>query len=225
VGSNPVGSAQADAGAFAIGPQIDAGVPVGSSTRADASTPEGGTQFSACPPPPDAGGCPPPPDGGLEPYQSAASGTITGPNLNATLCNAAAYVEVAPGTSPPNELLFDLYSSGCTTETTFQAPPGAAYPELSVLLLVSTPTPGVYSITGGCGFSSFLYSLPIPPGIDCEGGSPQAASDCVGDSQTVEGSWTLTLTSVTPYEGDAGFSNSECRQFQALDRSDPIWPQ
>ena len=73
----------------------------------------------------------------------------------------------------------------------------------------------------------------MPPGVDCDGGVPptcppgcatacssagclpctpsapsvsynaQASSDCLGDPQTVMGSWTVNLTSVVP-SGDAG---------------------
>jgi hypothetical protein len=50
-------------------------------------------------------------------------------------------------------------------------------------------------------------------GLGCEPCTPQqpevdygasAASDCLGDTQPVAGSWTVTLTSVVPYEDDAG---------------------
>jgi hypothetical protein len=90
-----------------------------------------------------------------------------------------------------------------------------------------------------CGSMLFSYSLPVPADVNCEGmtgpGCPmgctsacsgfgcepctaqrpevdysaQAASDCLGDTQTVGGSWTLTLTSVVPYKGGGAGSDSE----------------
>ena len=81
---------------------------------------------------------------------------------------------------------------------------------------------------GTCGSGAFTYYLPVPAGLDCDAGvapncpngcssecsgfgcepcTPQppsvsytakAAGDCLGTQQTPSGSWTLTLTSVTP---------------------------
>ncbi len=85
-----------------------------------------------------------------------------------------------------------------------------------------------------CGFLGFSYGLPIPASVDCDGGTPPSCSpgcssvcsgqgcepcaptqpqafyganaptDCLGDSQVITGSWTLTLTSVSRFTGDAG---------------------
>jgi hypothetical protein len=184
------------------------------------------------------GTCPPPLDGGLGPSQSAASGTVTGSNLDVAICNAGAYIYLASATTPPDDRLFMLDSHEGYTLTTFQAPAGANAPVLNASILVSTPSPGVYrsSDSASCGFVDFEYDLPIPPGVDCSDGAPptcspgcaavcsglgcgscmpsppivgyqaQAPSDCLGSSQTVLGSWTLTVTSVTPYATDAGSS-------------------
>jgi hypothetical protein len=188
----------------------------------------------------DGGTCPPPVDGGLGPAQSAAGGTVTGPNLDATICNAGAYIYLSSATTPPGDHLFMLDSREGYTLTTFQAPPGANAPLLNASVLVSTPSPGVYrsSDSAACGFVDFEYDLPIPPGVECSDGAPptcspgcaalcsglgcgscmpsppnvgyqaQAPSDCLGSPQTVLGSWTLTLTSVTPYTTDAGSSSA-----------------
>jgi hypothetical protein len=60
----------------------------------------------------------------------------------------------------------------------------------------------------GCELSGPLSALTctaIEPEITY---AALASSDCVGDSTTPEGSWTLTLTSVVPYAQDAGVSDS-----------------
>jgi hypothetical protein len=86
---------------------------------------------------------------------------------------------------------------------------------------------------GPCGGLVFSYDLPVPPSVDCEGGAPPSCppgcttvcsgfgcepcspaapedsyetygtTDCLGDTQTTQGSWTATLTSVVPYSGPA----------------------
>lgn len=64
---------------------------------------------------------------------------------------------------------------------------------------------------------TFSYLLTLPPGADCEGGAgpdcpaegdygANASTDCLGDAQTVAGSWSVNLTSVVPFDGDAGGS-------------------
>jgi hypothetical protein len=84
-----------------------------------------------------------------------------------------------------------------------------------------------------CGSLTFCTYLPVPASVDCDGGTPSACpagcalegpimgpsctpvtpeecysaggvSGCASDAQTPEGSWTLTLTSVTPYNGATG---------------------
>ena len=85
-----------------------------------------------------------------------------------------------------------------------------------------------------CGGIDFGYALPIPAGVDCqgmtgpscpagctsacalscspctaqqpeEGFEAEDTSDCLGETETPTGSWTLTLTSVTPSTGNEGY--------------------
>jgi hypothetical protein len=84
-----------------------------------------------------------------------------------------------------------------------------------------------------CGGLVFSYDLPVPPSVDCDGGVPGScptgctsacsgfgcspcvpvapqvgyetygSTDCLGNTQTTQGSWTATLTSVVPNGGSA----------------------
>jgi hypothetical protein len=199
------------------------------STTGDGGEPTDGTVPGDAGTPAPVGDCGPPASG-LNAYASAASGTIAASGVSVSICNAEAYVFLSRYTTPPGDYLFNLASIDNATSFEFAGDAGAANGLLSGMVLVSAPGPGTYTSTGtsSCGFLGFSYSLPLPPGIDCEGGvapdcppgcgsacsgqgclpcSPMqpevfyqanAPSDCLGDSQNVTGSWSLTLTSVAP---------------------------
>lgn len=129
-------------------------------------------------------------DAGLPPYGSPAGATITGPDLGATVCTGTD-VYLSTYISPANRLLLELGTAGVTT---FQTPAGAVDGALTMMVSVGT-TPGVYTSgePAACGFVAFTYALGAPLTYRAA-----AASNCL-EGQNVEGSWTLSLTSIVPY--------------------------
>jgi hypothetical protein len=149
-----------------------------------------------------------------EPYVSGATGTVTGSSAEASVCDASTYL--FPTSSGQYALFLDSSTVGTIT---FQSPAGAHEGLLTGTLWVGSPSPGAHasSDSASCGSLSFSYLLTVPPGFACEGGSgaecavegdygASAPSDCTGGTQTVAGSWTVTLTSVVPLAGDGGSS-------------------
>jgi hypothetical protein len=203
----------------------------------DAATPGDAVARDASVPAPPS--CPPAHQG-LQPYETTASGTITGAGLSGVFCNATADIFLSAHTTPAGQLLLQL-NSGEALTASFSSPKVASHAEIVGMISVSAASPGVYksSDSEACGSVLFSYSLPVPADVNCEGKkgpscpmgcssacsgfgcepctpqqpevnySAQVASDCLGETQTVEGSWTLTLTSVVPYEGGGAGSDSE----------------
>jgi hypothetical protein len=219
------------------------GTTIGSETG-DASTPgDAVARDGSVPVPPS---CPPAHEG-LQPYDTAASGTITGAGLSGVFCNATADVYLSSHTTPAGRFLLQL-NSGEALSASFSSPKLASHAEIVAMISMSAASPGVYKSSDGeaCGTVLFSYALPVPAGVNCEGKtgpscpkgcasacsgfgcepctaeqpevdySAQAASDCLGETQTVAGSWTLTLTSVVPYEGGAGGSGAEYKAHGTL---------
>jgi hypothetical protein len=114
----------------------------------------------------------PPPDAGVAPY--VGTGTITGSGVSGVICHADARLYLSTATTPPNQLLLMLNSSTSPDDSTFQSPPGASYASFGGFFSVSAPAPGTYGSAIGqpCGSLVFSYNLPIPPSVDCEGGTP-----------------------------------------------------
>jgi hypothetical protein len=195
---------------------------------ADASPPTNSARYDL----PDCG----PPDGPLGAYASAASGTIIGSSVDASICGASAFLYASPYAGA---YLFWIDSSSAASFAQ-ESPAQASDQILTGYMRVSAPTPGVYtsSDSQACGFLTFTYFLPIPAGVDCgystgpscppgcalpptpigstawcAPAQPEidygasAATDCLGDTETVAGSWTVRLTSVVAYAGDAGNEN------------------
>jgi hypothetical protein len=206
---------------------------------ADGSTGEGGS------PGDDGGGHPlvdcGPPDAAFVGYATAAGGTVTGPNVNASICNAEAYLFQSRYSSPPGDYLLFL-NSASEGSIALTSPPGASDGLLTGMMLVTAASPGTYTSSGACGFLTFGLSLPVPAGVVCTGTGPDCApgcgsacsgfgcepctpmqptvgyganapSDCLGTTQTVAGSWTVTLTSVVPYPNDDAGSNENGPHF------------
>jgi hypothetical protein len=164
------------------------------------------------------------PDPWINAGVSAASGTVSGPNVSASFCNVNAYVYdsalfVMGGLPPPSIVATN--------------PPDTTDPDVRGELHVGL-APGVYPSAGACGYLIYEFGLPVSPGVTCsenactppgcarqptgDGGLgpcqpvlrdvqyvAQGENDCRGDQGAIEGSWTVTLTSVEPY-GDAGNS-------------------
>jgi hypothetical protein len=72
-----------------------------------------------------------------------------------------------------------------------------------------TSCPPGCSLIGATYYDTVIHS-PVMGPLTCVPTAPEncyaalAAQDCTGSAQTPEGSWTLTLTSVTPYDGQDG---------------------
>jgi hypothetical protein len=116
-----------------------------------------------------------------------------------------------------------------TRAASIREPANATGACLTLLVGTPSAAPGVYSSAGACGGVVLCLYLPVPPSVDCgDAATPtrcppgcslvgpvsapicqpitpedcyeaKGASDCVSAAQTPSGSWTLTLTSVTPY--------------------------
>jgi len=133
---------------------------------------------SAAPGTSTAAACTPLSGSDLPPGSSSVSGNVTAPNLAATLCAGGAYARVlsagaAYDTSP---YLFELNSvaaSGALADFAFQSPSGASTADFVFMTGLPSLTTGTY--TGGaapaCGAAVFQYTLPVPPGADCSGGT------------------------------------------------------
>jgi len=166
----------------------------------------------------DAGSCVSIPSSGPA-YESPATGCVTGPDLNAVLCpgGALARFESAGAVydTAPYFLILDFnVGSGSAGDFSFLTPVGGSGGELTVTLGVGSLIPGTYTSPGGqdCGGVAFTYGVPSSAG--CDGGTActttavsytaQGSDDCIGDSQTAQGSWTLVLTSITAFDAGSG---------------------
>jgi hypothetical protein len=204
-----------------------------SGTAGTGATTTGTTTTGTTTTPPSGADCGAPSASG-QPYDSEASGTVAGSAVHADICNALAHLYLSPYTMPANQVLLFLNST-TSSSITLESPAGATDPILVGTISVSSPSPGVYRSSDGtaCGDLGFSFYLPVPAGVDCDGGVPpscppgcgslcsgfgcepctpsppevdyeaQAASDCLGSTTAVEGSWTLTLTSAEKITGDA----------------------
>jgi len=121
------------------------------------------------------------PSDGLQTLASPASGTVTGNGLDALLCpgGAVAFIECGgsgDGIATPCLFFFSLTLTGAASFQ-FLAPTDASSGDVTATLGMGSASPGSYSSPAGsqCGTVAFGYSLPVPPGVDCEGG---AAPDC-----------------------------------------------
>ncbi len=174
-------------------------------------------------------------------YQSPASGTFKGADLDGFICTGGvvAYMERTQASSYVGSQLLVMITSALTgnsaTDLQFANPSDATGGMFTIMAGVGSATPGTYSSSNGtsCGSLAFCIYLPLPPGVQCpdDAGAcdskycamqgpvsgptcqpvtpevcyeTRAANSCLPDTQTVLGSWTMNLTSVTPYVSDAG---------------------
>jgi hypothetical protein len=176
--------------------------------------------------------CPAPGDAGLRPYEHPASGSIIGSSLSSQICNAGAWVEVEIYSSFPTMTYLAVENGTLTFDTPNDAQDGM----FTALVQIPSPAPGTYTSPGSpnCGLAWLTYFLPVPQGVDCDGGAPpncppgcstvcsgfgcdpcepdqasvtytaQGAGTCFDAVQAAIGSWSVTLTSVDLYPVDAG---------------------
>jgi hypothetical protein len=165
-------------------------------------------------------------------YETVANGTIVGSGVSASYCGAFAYLYASPYTTPPNDILLFLNSIDGNVQVdspndaiepllSGMMQVGAAAPsvytsEASCGFLSFTywlPAPanvdcgdasGPSCPTGCssvCSSQGCLPCEPILPEVDY---GAWGVSDCLQSGQlATTGSWTITLTSVTPYAGPA----------------------
>jgi len=127
----------------------------------------------------DTAGCTAIPSSELTPGTSAATGSVTASNLTAALCPGGASARVlsagaAYDTSPYFfELSSNVSGSGFAADFAFQSPSGANGGEILVNVGLPSLSPGTYtgSASPACGDAAFSYSLPVPPSVDCDGGT------------------------------------------------------
>ena len=178
----------------------------------------------------------PGPDAGFYPFQTPASGIIGGNDVSCSFCNARANVFVQSYATYPTMTWLELSNGDFTFTNPASASDGyvsgvvqiaSAAPgtytssdptncgNLSLSFVLPVP-PGVDcgdgSITGPtcpAGCSSACSGFGCSP---CTANAPegfygaQGGGDCFDTGEPAVGSWTITLTSVEPYTGDAGQS-------------------
>ncbi len=201
-------------------------VPDASKPEHDAAS-EGGHDAKRVP---DASGgtCPPYPDGGVSPG-IPVNGSITGPDVQATICN----MEVA---FAQNLLQITTVDA---TSVVFETPAGGNYAAEMVVDIPVTAGPGVYTSSADaavadCSRVEFAFTLPVPAGVDCGTGvGPTCPAGCSSECDLGEctpctpdltyifynaqpscpahgepalGSYTLTVTSIEPVPGSTYYS-------------------
>ena len=138
------------------------------------------------------------------PYTTVASGTLVGPGVSASFCDVGTYL--SESAAPPYTYELD-FNSGALSPFPQQSPAGASNPYLQGVLLVTAPSPGVYSSTdaGSCSFIDFSY---LPAGVDCGDNivGPDCPQGCASDCDTT-GDCTPCVTRGANYYAS---SSSEC---------------
>lgn len=125
--------------------------------------------------------------------QMPASGTITGGGFSATVTNAECLL-MSPGASGAAGFVISASEDATDGGMAFSMPSDADGGFFYVNLQLNQIDAGVYSSTNGtdCGDVNFNFSSGLNGGLNGWG----AGLDC--DGGTLQGSWTLTLTSVGP---------------------------
>jgi hypothetical protein len=179
--------------------------------------------------------CPAPADdAGLAVFQSAANGSVVGPDVATTVCNASAFVFTQSYASFPTA----TYLKVAYGAFQFTTPASPSDPYLSGDMQIAAAAPGTYTSSDAtnCGNVSLSFTMPAPAGVDCGDGSvvgpvcpagcssacagtsctpcspdlpqgfysAQGGATCFDVTEPAIGSWTITLTSVTPYPYDGG---------------------
>jgi hypothetical protein len=161
---------RADATPVADAGRIDA--PKDARASTDAASPDVVQPFEF-----DAGTCVPAvvTDGIFHPYELPAHGTLVGPDISAWFCNVDAWV-----TSGLYDGVYINLSTNGDTQIAIENPAGGFFGVIDGVLQVGA-TPGVYqgSLDGGCGQLTMIYDEPLPPGLDCDAGTPpQCPAGC-----------------------------------------------
>jgi hypothetical protein len=172
-------------------------------------------------------------DGGIDPSETPASGSFSGPAMSGVICGDGALVFVEDnlrGTAPA--ALYGNQNLQSTDGIRFQVPANVMQGELSIGIGMPRPIPGTYESSTTCGSVVLGALLPIPSDLDCllDGGGcapgcsiqgpilgaacepdqpeidflAQTSKSCLGYGETGQGSFKLVLTSVDLEPTDAG---------------------
>jgi hypothetical protein len=139
--------------AIGCGGQIAGGTPGGAGAPGQGGPTDGGTCFD---------------DGGIDPSETPASGSFSGPAMSGVICGDGAFVFVEDnlrGTVPA--ALYGSTNPQTTDGIRFKMPAAAVGGELTVGVGMASPTPGTYESATTCGNLVLSAFLPIPPSIDC----------------------------------------------------------
>jgi hypothetical protein len=173
---------------------------------------------------------------GTPAYGSFAGPELSG---NLCVGGAVAYLERTSSsrtTSGQLVLIINTFSANTFHVTD---PADATGAGLSILAGVSAATPGTYPSNASCGSIAFCVDLPVPSWVECgDAAAPttcppgcslfgpvsgptctpttpedcyvsQAVNDCAYGTQSPTGSWTVTLTSVQPYDAEGSDSDAD----------------
>jgi hypothetical protein len=146
-------------------------------------------------------------------------GGVTGPSVSAQICPNGEFAVLEDGageTTDPFVLHLDTATSPFGTNyryIAFQDPANSVSGNIEAVMGAAAASPGTYnSLDGACGLLTVCAYL-SPTGSGCEDAAAPTCSlgrcyqargvkSCdrsASASQTAQGSWTLTLTSVAPY--------------------------
>ncbi len=179
-GSGGASSSSSGSGGGGSSGSGDSGAPDATTSSGSSSGSSGGSACATGGSSP--AGCSAIPSSDVPSYASLVGGTLTGTGVSAALCPGGAFARVesagARSDTAPYFLALDYTvqtgSAGPVTDFAFQQPTGANHGEIDLYLGLTAPAPGSYGSAGGqeCGTLALTYYLPVPPGVDCDGGSP-----------------------------------------------------
>jgi hypothetical protein len=119
--------------------------------------------------------------GALEPGESLASGSITGPTLSALVCGVSVELATTEGSAfdfgdSPFIALFNWTGSPFVD---FQLPSAATPTLFQANIGISAAATGSYSSAdGACGFVTFGYDAPVVPSADCAAATIPCPAGC-----------------------------------------------
>jgi hypothetical protein len=130
-------------------------------------------------------------DGGLAAYQSPASGSFSGSDLDGVICTggAFAYLERTQASSYVGSQLLVIigssWSGNPANNLQFKNPANATGAMLTIMAGVSSASPGTYvsSLGQSCGGLAFCVYLPLPASVQC----PDDAGACAAPYCAMQG--------------------------------------
>jgi hypothetical protein len=124
---------------------------------------------------PDAGACSV--DGGIDPSETPASGSFSGPAMSGVICSDGAFVYAEDnlrGTVPA--ALYGSQNLQTTGGIRFEVPADVVQGELIIGIGMQSPKAGTYDSATTCGSVGLGAYLPVPSSVDCTASPPPGAS-------------------------------------------------